>query len=342
MKYLVLLFLGFPAIAHEDCVNCDPRGSASPVHHLEEFSSRLEHWSANQEQVLRAPCKHRSFSTEEMNAELSRLSGKKDKKILGVRFRDENPELLKAFRNLTQKNQENWLERLLSGSRRKDEINLQNRFQLNPACEKVLCAVDRIWGEFLGRKILFMNLKYGYNGSELISLEASRFTESEMEDILTGLSDLPRARVPLYENRPFKKIPGFAGGETPNPGIWADSFVRLYDPWFAGSPGLRHQTLLHEVGHNLHYKLPRDKYEQWNTMSSWVKTGDNWGFDTVGACMVSRYGMTSPHEDFAETFSAYRYNARALLARCPEKYRFMRENVFAGIEYREESQCAGR
>lgn len=343
MKYLILALFSFSVFAHEECVNCEAHlREDSTVSNLEEFSNTLEHWSANANQVMNAPCKHKSFDTQAMNAELTAMSGNKKKKIGGIQLTDENPELLKVFKRLTTKSKAGWFEKLIGLDNSGPEFNFQSNFNVNPECSKVLCAVDKIWGQYAGRKLLFMNLKFGYNGSEYLKENSSRFNESELDDILMSLSDLPQAIMPMYADRSMRKSSVQDKATTATSIVWADSAVTIYPPWIAGPQGLRFQTLVHEVGHNLHQKMSNEKFREWMGMSSWVKTGDKWNYDILGACMTSKYGMTSPLEDFAETASAYRYNAKALLARCPAKYNFMRDNVFRGVEYREESQCSGR
>ncbi|MFN7824887.1 MAG: hypothetical protein ACK5P6_05960, partial [Pseudobdellovibrionaceae bacterium] len=45
-------------------------------------------------------------------------------------------------------------------------------------------------------------------------------------------------------------------------------------------------------------------------------------------------------EDFAETFSAYRYNPRQLKKVSPKRYEFMKNKVFGGIEYTNDASCS--
>lgn len=342
MKIIFLsLILASSAMA-EDCATCHPEFLPdTSTSNLEEFSSRLEHWSANNDQVMNAPCKHKTLDLAQLNQSLETMTGNKSKKIQGVKFDHENPELLRVFKNLTSKISDwKWWEKIVY--KHEGEIDLQANYQVNPECNKVLCAVDKIWGQYVGRKLLFMNLKYGYNGSELIHANAAKYTDAEMDDLLLAMSDLPQAIMPLGRNHEITKYEATESHPDKGPTVWADSLVRLYAPWFRGPQGLRFQTLIHEIGHNMNSAIAPEINQRWLSMSSWVKTGDKWEFDSVGACMPSRYAMTSPLEDYAETSSAYRYNGRALLAQCPDKYNFMKDNVFRGVEYREESQCSGK
>lgn len=342
MNYFFLILFSFSLFAHEECVNCAAHlRQDSSVQNLEEFSGKLDHWSASSSQVFNAPCKHKKFDTQAMNAELSSLSGNKKKKIGGIQLSNENPELLNVFKRLTTKSKAGWFERLIGLDKTK-EFDFQSNFSVNPECTRVLCAVDKIWGQYTGRKLLYMNLKFGYNGSEYLKENSARFSEPELNDVLMGLSDLPKSIMPMFQDRPLRKSSVDDEDTNDTYTVWANSEVTIFPPWIRGEQGLRFQTLVHEVGHNLHYKLPKEKFLQWMGMSSWVKQGDSWSYDIIGACMPSKYAMASPLEDFAETTSAYRYNAKALLARCPAKYNFMRDHVFNGVEYREESQCSGR
>lgn len=337
--FLIILF-SFSIQASDDCVNCLPDIHSSHSHNLEEFSSRLEHWSANHSQVMNSPCKHKTFDTEKMNQELTSMTGKKDKKILGVKFKDENPELLKVFKNLTVKSKLKWWEKFFYRS--VPEVDIQGVHAINPECNKVLCAVDKIWGQYVGRKMLYMNMKFGFNSSNITNANAAVFAENEIDDVLMSLQDLPQSLMPIVNNRKLIKYLPDEANPDKGPLVWADARIAIFAPWFTGSQGLRAQTLIHEVGHIQHYALPPDKSAEFNALSSWVKVGDKWEFDSIGACMPSKYAMTSPMEDFAESTSAYRYNGRALLAQCPAKYNFIRDHVFKGVEYREESQCAGK
>lgn len=336
MRTILLLFISLSTFAHDDCGEIH---DGSEIGNLDVFSKNLEHWSANANQVMNAPCKHKAFDVEGMNRELEQLTGKKKKKIAGVTLKGENPALLQAFQKLTQKHNLTWFEKLFFKT--PDENNIQRDYSINPECDKVLCAVDKIWGQYLGRKLLFMNLKYGYNGSELTNSNAARFNDSELDTVLMTLSDLPQAIMPMGRGRPLVKYLPDAEHPDKGPTVWADSLVRLYAPWFSAPQGLQFQTMAHEIGHNLHNNMSEAEFQQWMNLSSWVKAGDKWEFDSIGACMTSNYSMTSPLEDFAETASAYRYNARALQVQCPVKYNFMK-TVFKGTEYLEESQCLGK
>ena len=55
--------------------------------------------------------------------------------------------------------------------------------------------------------------------------------------------------------------------------------------------------------------------------------------------MVSTYGTRNPSEDFAESIVAYRYNPKPMKDSCPDKYNYIKDIIFDGIEYLDESGC---
>ncbi|MEX1098953.1 MAG: hypothetical protein WEB87_00920, partial [Bacteriovoracaceae bacterium] len=55
---------------------------------------------------------------------------------------------------------------------------------------------------------------------------------------------------------------------------------------------------------------------------------------------VSQYGETNPAEDFAESVAAYRYNPEALKNASLEKYEFIKNKVFQGVEFDSSEKCS--
>jgi hypothetical protein len=83
-------------------------------------------------------------------------------------------------------------------------------------------------------------------------------------------------------------------------------------------------TLTHEVGHNVHYNMRVDNLELANEWEALYHQE---------AGFVSAYARTNEFEDFAESYRAYVREPETLLLYSPQKYEFMRINVFAGYEY---------
>ena len=67
----------------------------------------------------------------------------------------------------------------------------KDKYDIDPECDKVFCALEKIWGADFASKMLYIRLKYLYNTSELAFTNSSRFRAHELDDILIALEDLP-------------------------------------------------------------------------------------------------------------------------------------------------------
>jgi hypothetical protein len=92
------------------------------------------------------------------------------------------------------------------------------------------------------------------------------------------------------------------------------------------------ETVTHEVGHNVHENIMTqhpEVAEKWNQLNeqSWET------FAQDGTGFVSDYAQTNVYEDFAETYMTYVRDPEKLSFYSPEKYEFMRSEVFSGTTY---------
>jgi hypothetical protein len=83
-------------------------------------------------------------------------------------------------------------------------------------------------------------------------------------------------------------------------------------------------TLIHEIGHNVHFNMRIENLELANHWGELYK--QDLGF-------VTNYARTNEYEDFAETYWIYVRQPQILLLYSPIKYEFMRVEVFDGQEY---------
>jgi hypothetical protein len=92
------------------------------------------------------------------------------------------------------------------------------------------------------------------------------------------------------------------------------------------------ETLTHEVGHNVHFNM---RIDNWDLAVRWreLYVASEGTFAERGLGFVSDYARADYFEDFAETYRAYILEPETLKAANPEKYEFMRQEVFAGREY---------
>lgn len=205
---------------------------------------------------------------------------------------------------------------------------------LPPECKDARCAAKKEFGE-IGDRLLFMLLRYGYNGSHLQDAHLVPFTPDELDDVLMALSDFPETVIPFEKNKPLAKFkPGFtraAHGEDKENDqaavTFADAKITLYEPWVGESRLYKQYVVIHEVGHRVSFK--NDHIYDSKEWIQWSKESES----------VSPYGATSRIEDFAETFVAYRYDPKTLLALNKNKYNWIKNTVFDGVEFTDPDKC---
>lgn len=91
-------------------------------------------------------------------------------------------------------------------------------------------------------------------------------------------------------------------------------------------------TLVHEIGHNVHYNIRRDSFDLDVTWAALHRESFKSAGDT-GLGFVSTYAQTNKFEDFAETYMAYVRAPEVLIYYNPDKYEFMKQEIFNGLEY---------
>ena len=322
--------------------NCNGYSINSNVQNqIHELQDVLEWWGASSEQVASAPCRKNSAPNSlEMDELINKSKGEArvTQTVHGVRFENEPKELVEAFKQLTTRQS-------VYGSKFgviEPQINIQSNYQVNPECKAVRCAIEKIWGTELAQKILFMKLKHGFNSSELAFDKSSRLTLAELDDLLITLEALPPNLHPLGRNSNQRMVP-FIKGESlydEQDRTLANSGIIFFDGWRKKDSLVRQYTTFHELSHNISVRLSNaDTSEEWRALSGWKYLGGDGWEKNPEACFISKYGAHNAFEDFAEVVSAYRYNAKGLENSCPQKYQYMKKNVFAGKEYKDNSQC---
>lgn len=82
-------------------------------------------------------------------------------------------------------------------------------------------------------------------------------------------------------------------------------------------------TLVHEVGHNVYYNMGEQKISSWEQISS----------NSAPKQYVSNYARTNVREDFAESYATFVRDPILLQEVSPQKFAFMKLQVFGGREY---------
>ena len=110
---------------------------------------------------------------------------------------------------------------------------------------------------------------------------------------------------------------------------------------------MRTSIIFHELSHLLGYKLSRiDDSLAWQNIdggwkaSSYRRGGSIYaGRPLNSLALVSDYAATNPAEDFAESLSSYRIKPHVLKSLSPKRYNFIKDIIFLGKEYLDESSC---
>lgn len=334
---LIFAFLN-QSKAHDHIVHCDPHQDFDSLDSLDHFANQLAkkvEWnSADISNVKNRSCKKSLPTPEEVSAEVDRLAAKGAKvsdKVNGVNFSEESPEMVQAFLELTSE--------IDFYGKQVNPKNIQKEFSINPECSKAKCAIEKIFGKELGDKMLYMKLKYGFNTSERSFKDSSRLKIDEMNSLISAVEAFPSSRFPLDKNQRLTMYSRGRTLSTHDDSTYAYAAIAFYDLWSNQAPEKREYIAFHELAHNIGGELKLDSNPAWLKLSGWVEKDGKWTASNKDA-IPSRYGATNPDEDFAETVSAYRYNPQLLKEISPDKYRFMKEVVFDGLEYLETSQCS--
>src|SRR5690606_13983111 len=92
-------------------------------------------------------------------------------------------------------------------------------------------------------------------------------------------------------------------------------------------------TLLHEMAHALWSGLNEPLKRSFSNIS-WNDQMGRWSPKLQNSKgFISNYAMTSPEEDFAESFSAFIHQPEKLRAEADKKYQWFRSNLFLDTEY---------
>ena len=333
MKFIwILLLLSTSAFAQdEEC-----RDSLPPsIQEILAIQPHIEWFAASDSDIRNSKCSRKTpFTDAEMKDWMDKDASaeKVNKTINGISFVGESPENLEAFQQLTTAID-------FYGRR---EPSRQKRF--SSACKNVQCAVDEIFGKGTGTQLLFMQRKFGMNGSHIANNNAKAWKQSELNDVLLSLSDFPDSILPTQKSRPLIR---HAGARPANfERAHADSHIRVYDSWATQSKEKKRYTITHEIGHVIAGASTVDTSPLWKNMSGWqMRSRINNGkrevvaYSTAPQALVSAYGASNHQEDMAESIAAFRYNPEKLKRASPQKYQLIQNLIFDGVDYSSENAC---
>lgn len=331
MKFIIIILIfSFSSFAHDEC----PQNDFPELNELEELKAAIDWHAASDDEVRKAHCTAKNAPTAaEMTKWLTdkQSSPNIDRKVNGISFEDESIENIEAFRHLTT---------FVDIVGYKDPAKHKD---FSSTCKKVDCALSEIFGSQTGQQLLYMQRRYGMNGSHIVRDNASAWKKEELDDVILSLSDFPEGVMPVQESRTLIHAPrGKSSGNT-----LANAVITIFDLWHTQSKEQRRATVTHEVGHVIAGITDSDEHDDWKKLSGWstkefVQDGKTLSVPTASneAAIVSEYGTTNEREDFAEAVVAYRYSPGKLKEKSPEKYNMLKSVVFDNVEYSSEQACS--
>lgn len=349
---LTILVFTTSACTHLSKVNPDKAFVDHPVpysqSHRRPANNNLPWWAASEKQVQNAYCRRKLPTTSAAiaayykNLPLGPGFEEGTYTISGIELRNERPELVLA------------LSRLLFPADPEEKIkeapaNFQQAFKISPSCDKAFCVAQKIFGPEVGPQTLYLMDQFDINTSPYAFINASPFTAAEIADVIRTLELVHPNQLPFGSN---KKLIRFKRGYTrasygdDGGNVVANAAIELFDAWTEQSSIMRQYTLYHEIAHN-HSDNQFSDYDRsasWLAISGWKENKDG-QFESLrkkakqGHPFVSRYGETSPFEDFAESLTAYRFNPSWLKQKSQDKYNLIKLLVHDGLEYTSNRDC---
>lgn len=214
-----------------------------------------------------------------------------------------------------------------------DEPLLDNQADLHEAPE---VKVD-VTGDRDARELdQALDEAYPRDAAEVGQTEVGNFDESGLTDS-AEVSDYIEENIPpshLEDLQTIDYVHDQGAYDAGLLGMWwyyplsDESGIEIYPH---DDKGEMYDTIIHEVGHNAEHVLEEQNpaaVSEWNgiyeqTLNDYYESG---GEDNE---FVSPYAMTSPEEDFAESYSTFVNDPDLLQFVSPQKYDFMGSKVFA-------------
>jgi hypothetical protein len=328
---IIFLILSFSVFAHEECGELNH----PELEDIANLNKVIDWHAASDDDIKKAFCTQKTAPTAaEMTKWLidHQSPANVSKKINGIAFEGESIENLEAFRLLTT-----YVDIL-------GNVDPAKHKDFTSTCKKVECAVKQLLGNDIGLQLLYMQRRYGMNGSHIIKEKnrVSPWKKEELDDVLLSLSDFPEGVLPFQEARDMVHAPrGQGSGNT-----LANAIVTIFDLWNTETAPQRRATVTHELGHAISGVTKTGGADQWKKLSGWSTKSTIVNGKTISVptpanpgAIVSEYGLTNEEEDLAEAVVAYRYNPKLLKTASPDKYNMLKATIFDNVEYTSEAAC---
>lgn len=293
------------------------------------IEKKRDWWAASEEKIASAPCRKTYPSFEEQEQYLKKISRTppvRQKKVNGFEIED-SPAMVALFDELTKFDDFGMMNP-------NDPESIKKQYGIGVNCKKADCVLGKIFGDKRAKEMLYMKQKFGLNTSSLTRAEKQPFSPKEFEHLQKAIMDFPPHLLPLKENQSCTRL---HQDSSIGLGVLANATVTFSNVWTEYKPEMMQATVFHEISHLVGMDKSFDSSNDWLSLSGWEQKDLEWssGKDNF----VSNYAASNPSEDFAESMVAYRYDPTKLKILAPEKYNFLKEKVFGGVEYLKAEMC---
>lgn len=175
----------------------------------------------------------------------------------------------------------------------------------------------------------------------------SRFTKEQVQDIYRAILFMPKW---MKLGSSFNSVNiKYKVDDSRNAVAWMKKSVLTINPlrWNKFVSDMRTSIIFHELAHLLGHRISSiDDSIAWQDIdggwrsSSLRRNGSIYeGRPLSSGNLISNYAKTNPAEDFAESVSSYRIKPEALKETSPKRYEFLKDVVFLGNEFLDETSC---
>jgi hypothetical protein len=197
----------------------------------------------------------------------------------------------------------------------------QSRARVLSGCSvrEDICKVLSTFGQKKSYRMLYLYEEYGYNPSQYyenrdFAAQYDEFTIDEINDVVIAFSFFSKERLKRNYKK-FIRVTNYSLGNS-----IANGRIHLFKKWRELSSTGRVAVIVHELGHNIAYQRSPNNIPAFSS----YQTSDEWSDLYESQCHLSKYGMASKYEGFAEAVSLFKLDPVLLREVCPGKYAFMR------------------
>lgn len=197
-------------------------------------------------------------------------------------------------------------------------------------CKSVLCVLEQNYGTREALQMLYIQARFGFPTSPLAGSDPDNYQKwksQELEVLIMGLESLPPQFFPIRNHHLLRFLEGYTRAMYGENGkhVMANATIEFFDLWAQRTKLQRLSVLVHELGHIVGMQNHLDQSKEWVAL-----TDKN---------HISLYAQQNVAENFAESFTAYRFAPKKLKRIAPEKYEFMKEKVYNGLEFTSAKSC---